>query len=94
MRIAILLLTLLSYYATAFAPCPSGRHSTELQVNRRDLLMAGTLGLLFLPKTAEAASSTFFYDMNIENVREESQMATDGRLDLNAAFVVRTRRRH
>ena len=33
-------------------------------------------------------ASTWFFDEHIEDVKEEAQMRTNGKLDINAAFVV------
>mmetsp|Transcript_36441 Transcript_36441/g.75843 ORF Transcript_36441/g.75843 Transcript_36441/m.75843 type:complete len:159 (-) Transcript_36441:832-1308(-) len=84
------LLAVVAPLCHAFAPHPAaGRTTTELQMERRDLLAAGALGLILAaPKVAEAKpASTFFFDEHIETVREEAQLATGGRLDLNSAFV-------
>jgi hypothetical protein len=51
-------------------------------------LMIGSGLVVALPRSAEAKGSTFFYDEKIEFVKEPQQMATDGKVDLNAAFVV------
>lgn len=92
-------LALLGLLGEAFAfatrkPFIAKRHcaATELSAQRRDVLLGGlVLGLLSAPSLASAkAASTFFYDEHIEEVFEPSQMRTDGRLDLNSAFVVRT----
>lgn len=85
-------------WATAFAPVPVVRSrttsSTELysDVSRRDLLLTVASGIAVVvaaPEMASAKGSTFFYDEKIENVREASQMPTNGKVDLNSAFVVR-----
>ena len=63
--------------------------STQLDMERRDVfLITGILGLAAAPGLAHAKGSTFFYDDKIEEVREQSQMPTGGKLDLNSAFVV------
>jgi hypothetical protein len=65
--------------------------STQLSLKRRDLLITGIMGLLAVePAIANAKGSTWFYDDKIEEVREENQMSTGGKVDLNSAFVVRT----
>lgn len=65
--------------------------TTKLHSDRRDFCFAAGLGLLgAMPAAANAkAASTWFFDEKIEQVFEPSQQATDGRLDLNNAFVVR-----
>jgi hypothetical protein len=87
------IVTLLFCAATAhaFAPLPQATResTTALQVHRRDVLITGIMGLVAVPSLAHAKGSTWFFDETIENVREPSQMATDGRVDLNSAFVVR-----
>lgn len=56
--------------------------------NRRDALAVVVIGLIALPELSYAKpASTFFFEDNLTN--EPSQMATDGKTDLNAAFVVR-----
>lgn len=85
--------------ALAFAPAVKTAESLTTAtstmllhaVNRRDVvdLLTGGAILGCTPGLASAkAASTFFYDDQIENVREESQMYTGGKLDLNSAFVV------
>ena len=64
--------------------------TTQLEMERRDVLITGIMGLVAAPGLAHAKGSTFFYDDKIEEVREPSQMATDGKVDLNSAFVVST----
>ena len=60
------------------------------QQQRRDFLISSIVVLLATPAIANAKpASTFFYDDKIEFVKEESQMYTGGKLDLNSAFVVR-----
>lgn len=88
--------------STAFRPMVAPKHSsTKLDaVSRRDLLAAAAI--LAVPQAAGAVShaiqnregshthgSTWFFDENIEKVREESQMPTGNKLDLNNAAVVR-----
>jgi hypothetical protein len=65
--------------------------STQLGLKRRDLL-TGIAGLVAAPSIASASSSTWFFDEKIEDFKEESQMPTDGKIDFNGAFVVRTLR--
>jgi Photosystem II 12 kDa extrinsic protein (PsbU) len=74
----------------AFMPISVGKKdSTALNVQRRDVLIAGLTGLAGLPNLVNAKSSTFFYDDKIEEKPvEPSQMPTSGKLDLNSAFVV------
>jgi hypothetical protein len=87
MRIAIFILCLTS--VAAFVPSVQKQKAqTVLHLERRDVLITGIMGLLGSPAIATAKGSTFFFDENIENVREQSQQATDGRIDLNSAFVV------
>jgi Mn2+/Fe2+ NRAMP family transporter len=69
--------------------------TTNLDLHRRDLLITGVLGLIVAPEITHAKSSTFFYDDKIEEKPPEpSQMATDGKYDLNSAFVVRIYESH
>jgi hypothetical protein len=87
-------LLVLSFAASAIAFSPliqveKKTSSTQLGLKRRDLL-TGFAVLVAAPTIASASSSTWFFNENIENVKEENQMPTDGKLDLNAAFVVRT----
>jgi len=87
MRVLILVAIIAS--AAAFAPAvKTDGPRTVLDVHRRDVL-AGFAGMLAAPTIANAAGSTFFFDDKIETVKEASQMATGGRVDLNNAFVVR-----
>lgn len=100
----ILLSTLLVAVATAFQPIQTPqRVATKLEVARRDVLVTIVGGVLAPAAAANALShgmqnregshthgSTWFFDENIENVREESQMPTGGKLDLNGATVVRS----
>lgn len=92
MRFAILFLIVQA--AAAFVPAvqKTAKTTTQLDLNRRDVVITGIMGLLSAPGIAQAASgSTFFYDDKIEEVREASQQATEGgKLDLNGAPVVRT----
>jgi photosystem II PsbU protein len=83
------LVSLLALSASAFAPTPlQHRAETALAMERRDVLIAGLTGLATLPAIANAnPASTWFYDERIEDVREANQMRTDGRLDINSAFV-------
>lgn len=62
--------------------------STEVNLQRRDVLVSGIAAVLTIPGAATAKpASTFFYDEKIEFVKEESQMPTNGKFDLNSAFV-------
>jgi photosystem II PsbU protein len=86
-------LLVLSFAASAMAFSPliqvdKKTSSTQLGLKRRDLL-TGIAGLVAAPSIASAGkgSTWFFKD---KDIKEESQMATDGKLDLNGAFVVRT----
>jgi hypothetical protein len=64
--------------------------STEINLQRRDVLVSGIAAVFTIPGIATAKpASTFFYDEKIEFVKEESQMPTNGKFDLNSAFVVR-----
>ncbi|CAB9499103.1 12 kDa extrinsic protein [Seminavis robusta] len=74
--------------ASAFVVPQSVRPlETALAMDRREVL-AGVAGLIAMPAIANAKpASTWFFDEHIEDVREESQMATGGKLDINAAFV-------
>lgn len=87
-------LFVLSFTASAMAFSPAIQvekktTSTQLGLKRRDLLI-GIAGLVAAPSIASASGSTWFF--KDKDVPEESQMATDGKLDLNGAFVVRTSR--
>ena len=63
--------------------------TTQLEMERREVLLTGIMALA-APAVANAArptaSSTYFFDDS--QVNEPSQQSTDGKLDLNAAFVV------
>jgi hypothetical protein len=98
---AVLALSLFAL-ASAFSPVVQQKKSTTqlLAINRRDLITFA--GVVLAPQIANALShgvqnregshthgSTFFFDDQIENVREEAQMPTGGKLDLNGATVVR-----
>lgn len=97
----VLLTLALVALTTAFSPVVQKKTSTtKLALERRDVL-AGLAGMVALPGMAHASShalqnregththgSTFFFDDNIEKVREEAQMPTDGKVDLNNAAVV------
>lgn len=83
----------LAVLTAAFSPqsAKKTKTSTRLDLNRREFgAAAATLGFLGgLPAIANAKpASTWFWDEQIENVHEPAQQATDGRLDLNSAFVV------
>jgi SNF family Na+-dependent transporter len=87
-------LLVLSFAASAMAFSPmiqveKKTSPTQLGLKRRDLL-AGIAGLVAVPSIASAHGSTFFFDDKIETFREESQMPTDGKIDVNGAFVVST----
>ena len=88
MRLTILALLLAP--AMAFVPAvQKAKTTTKLDMQRRDVLITGIMGLVAAPTLAQASgSSTWFYDEKIEQVVEPTQMATDGRLDLNSAYVV------
>lgn len=88
----IVIVSLLCTLASAFVPQETYRSaSRELHaINRREILLAGVTGLVAQPAVSTAAGSTFFFDEKIELVREESQMRTDGLIDVNNAFVVST----
>jgi hypothetical protein len=76
----------------AFAPATTRKEyvATKLHLQRRDILISGIATLFTIPGVAVAKpASTFFYDEKIEFVKEESQMPTGGKVDLNSAFVVR-----
>lgn len=90
MRIFAVLATL----ATSLAFAPSihttctHRTATQLKVTRREALV-GFAGLVAAPIVANAASSTTFFKP--EDLNEPAQMNKGDKLDLNSAFVVRTR---
>ena len=102
---ALSLLTLAAAFRPAVKPKPS---MTELaMVTRRDALLAAGLAVVAPVEAARAAShaiqnregshthgSTWFFDDKIEQVREESQMPTGGKLDLNNAAVVSVAHTH
>ena len=86
----IFILATLTALTAAFAPqtVKATKTSSELGMDRRQFCATATLGFLGgLPAIAKPAS-TWFWDEKIENVYEPAQQATDGRLDLNNAFVV------
>jgi len=86
MRLTILALLLAP--ALAFVPAvQKAKTTTKLDMQRRDVLITGIMGLVAAPTLAQASGSTFFYDQQ-EQRTEPTQMATDGRLDLNSAYVV------
>jgi hypothetical protein len=101
----LLALSFFAVAATAFRPdvVQQKRPATELAaVSRRELLAAAAAVLTIPAASANALShgmqnregshthgSTWFFDENIDKVREESQMPTGGKLDLNNAAVVR-----
>lgn len=95
MQVLGLLLLVLVPSVISFTPTvlkQSYYTTTALNVRRRDILLsAGIAGLVLLPTNDATAkpASTFFYDEKIEFVKEESQMPTGGKIDLNSAFVVR-----
>jgi hypothetical protein len=72
----------------------AGGVSMMATMNRRDAAafaasLAGVMGLIAFPEQSQAKpASTLFFDDSMVN--EPSQMATDGKTDLNAAFVVRS----
>ena len=88
----IFILATLATLTAGFVPqaTKTTKFSTELDMERRHFCAAATLGFLGgLPPIANAKpASTWFWDEQIENVHEPAQQATDGRLDLNSAFVV------
>ena len=80
--------------SSTIAFSPIAREKTSLMQlsaqQRRDFLISSVVGLFVAPVLANAKpASTFFYDDKIEFVKEESQMYTGGKIDLNSAFVVR-----
>ena len=92
MRVCILL-ALLQPSVLAFITPTTHKSSfaTKLHILRRDVLISGIVTFLLVPDLAMAKpASTFFYDEKIEFVKEESQMPTGGKVDLNSAFVVRS----
>ena len=96
MKVFLILLTL--SMATAFAPprrkLSSPIRTKALDMERRDLFLLGVSASVVVatPPIAQAKpASTWFFDKKIEQVFEPSQMPTDGRLDLNTAFVVSIR---
>jgi hypothetical protein len=89
MKLSILF-ALLGSSVFAFAPTTHKVNvASKLHLQRRDVLITGVATMLTVPGTAVAKpASTFFYDDKIELVKEESQMPTGGKVDLNSAFVV------
>jgi hypothetical protein len=86
----VLLCLLIATTTIAFSPAITKQASkTQLSLRRRAFLTSGLVGLMIVPEIASAKGSTFFYDDKIEFVKEESQMPTGGKVDLNSAFVVR-----
>jgi hypothetical protein len=99
MRLALVCLAM-APLAAAFAPnfhATKSGTSKDTHLNampRRDALLttiSGLVGFIVAPHPATAKGSTFFYDDKIEFVKEESQMPTNGKVDLNSAFVVCTK---
>ena len=89
----VLLFASLVGMASAFAPHPlkpTETTKTHLNLDRRGFCSAAAMSLLGIaPAVANAKpASTWFFDEKIEQVYEPAQQATDGRLDLNSAFVV------
>lgn len=65
------------------------RSEMALSMDRRQMIATGIATVIAGPSMAQAKpASTWFFDENIENVKEEAQMKTSGKLDINAAFVV------
>ena len=107
MRVLIWTSLLLSG-AWAFQPVVQPKKTlTKLHVQRRDVLVTLIGAAAMAPGAAHALShgiqnrqgshthgSTWFFDEQIENVHEESQQDTGGKLDLNGATVVRTSSMH
>ena len=93
MRVLLALFALFAS-ASAFAPIAHKAKvsTTSLTAERRDVISTMAVAMLAvtgLPELANAkGSSTFFFED--EKVREPSQQATGGKLDINSAFVVRT----
>jgi hypothetical protein len=102
-RLAVVSFTLLISIAAAFTATTNragdvavtrrGGLAMSATMNRRDVAFAAaaavTMGLIASPEQAKAKpASTFFFEDNMVN--EPSQMATDGKTDVNAAFVVRS----
>ena len=91
----ILLLASFVAMTSAFTLPPAAKTAqqttTQLHLDRRDFCFAAGVGLLgVMPAAANAKpASTWFFDEKIEEVYEPAQQATNGRLDLNSAFVVR-----
>lgn len=84
-----ILLSLGALTSTAFAPphCPQSKIEQKLEASRRDVLgsvLLGT-GAWLLPQNDEAKAFSQQLD---DYAFEPQQQATDGKFDLNAAFVV------
>ena len=82
---------LLAWSASAFAPSLSNPSTTKTSLamaatNRRDFLGASgaSIGSIFFLSTSPAQAFSQQLD---DYAREPQQQYTDGRLDLNAAFV-------
>jgi len=90
MRVLLALFALFAS-ASAFAPIAHKAKvsTTSLTAERRDVISTMAVAMLAvtgLPELANAkGSSTFFFED--EKVREPSQQATGGKLDINSAFV-------
>jgi hypothetical protein len=101
-RLVVVSFTLLISIAAAFTATTNrdgnvavirrGGLAMSATMNRRDVAFAAaalTMGLIASPEQSQAKpASTFFFEDNMVN--EPSQMATDGKTDVNAAFVVRS----
>lgn len=94
MRVLLALFFAVFASASAFVPIAHKAKvsTTSLTAERRDVIstMAATMfAVTGLPQLANAKpASTFFFED--EKVREPSQQATGGKLDINSAFVVRS----
>ena len=91
----ILSLTTLLSMSLAFSPSikPHRLTTTRLEVSRRDILATGIaasyMAVTSLAAPAQATSSTTFFEP--EKLFEPAQMKQGGKVDLNSAFVVRTK---
>lgn len=97
MRTVTFIFTLLPV-TSSFVPLAKPQHSRllALHATRRQVATEAIASFAFLAATQAAEAkpaSTFFFDEKIETVHEPSQMPTNGKFDLNAAFVVRTQPR-
>lgn len=75
--------------ALGFSPVPKTKKtpSTQLYLERRDLLHAGLVAWAAMSDPVQAHSSTWVFEDRNEINYEPAQMRQDGKFDLNSAFV-------